>query len=78
MLEMFAIAMIGEGAAGLLAPRRYLLLWRFGPRWYRSWIERMAVDRRFMRLLFLAEFAVGLLITIYITDEESDTPSQGR
>jgi hypothetical protein len=70
LLELLAIAMIGEGAAGLLAPRRYLLLWSFGPQWYRGWVESIATNRRFMRILFLAEFALGLLMTLRMTDTD--------
>jgi hypothetical protein len=79
LLELLAIAMVGEGAAGLLSPRRYLLIWRIGPAWCRDLIDRLvAQDTRSMRMIFLAELAVGLLISLFLTDEESSEREQAR
>jgi hypothetical protein len=71
LLELLAIAMIGEGAAGVIRPSRYLLLWRLGPQWLRDWVDQMAANPRFMRLLFLSEFAIGMLIALRTTEENS-------
>jgi len=70
LLELLAIGMIGEGMAGLLRPRRYLLLWRFGPRWYRKCLEGLAEDRRTMRLLCLAELTAGLWLSLRETETD--------
>ena len=60
LLELLAIAMIGEGVAGLLRPRRYLLLWQFGPRPYQNAVAVIAQHPRLVRLVAAGE--IGLCV----------------
>ena len=53
--EIAAMTMIGEGIIGALFPRRHTLLWKFGPKKYRRFIEASA-----MRTRGRIRFLVGL------------------
>jgi hypothetical protein len=70
--ELLAIGMVGEGVAGLLAPRRYLLLWRLGPEPFQKWLEGLAAHRRVMRLVFVAEAGLGIWLTLQQTGHVGD------
>jgi hypothetical protein len=63
LLELLAIGMIGEAVAGFLQPRHYLLLWQFGPKGYRQWLEGLTRHGRMVRVLCLVELGAGLLLT---------------
>jgi hypothetical protein len=58
--ELLAIGMIGEGVAGLLTPKRYILLWRVGPKPYRRFMESLASYAGLMRLVFAVEAGLGV------------------
>lgn len=63
-LEVFALAMIGEGIVGLLHPQRYSLFWKVGPTWLRETAETLAEHREATRLMCLAEIGLGLWIAL--------------
>jgi hypothetical protein len=63
-LEVFALAMIGEGIVGLLHPRRYSLFWRIGPAWLRDTAETFAKHREATRLICAGEIALGLWLAL--------------
>jgi len=63
-LEVLALAMIGEGIAGFVQPRRYSLFWRVGPRWLRACAEMLARHRQATRLFSAAEAAAGLWLAL--------------
>jgi len=52
--------MIGEGIIGTLRPKRYLQLWRFGPKAYREFIDTLTDHSTSTRLLCTAEAGVGI------------------
>lgn len=58
--EVFALWMIGEGVIGSLRPRRYMELWRFGPKAYRELIDNLTEHPTATRLLCAAEVGVGV------------------
>lgn len=62
--ELGAIALIGDGVVGLVAPRRHSLLWDFGPRWYRRTLEQLAVRPGLVRGLAAAEVLGGLALAV--------------
>ncbi len=68
LLWLLALSMIGEGIAGLLRPRRSLLLWQGGPRWYRTWIKGLAKASPTVQLLALAELGGGLWLLLRVTE----------
>lgn len=63
-LEVFVLAMIGEGIVGLLRPQRYSLFWKVGPTCLRETAETLAEHREATRLMCLAEIGVGLWIAL--------------
>ena len=58
--ELFALWMIGEGVIGSLRPKRYLQLWRFGPKAYRKFIDALTDHPNAMRVLCATEAGVGV------------------
>ena len=61
--ELLAIALIGEGVAGFLAPRRYVRLWKFGPVPYRAVVDWLAERPALTRVLCVLEAGVGVWLT---------------
>jgi hypothetical protein len=57
---LLALWMVGEGIIGALRPKRYLQLWRFGPKGYREFIDALTDHPNSMRLLCAAEAGVGI------------------
>src|SRR5262245_63804235 len=45
-----AMGIIGEGVIGALFPRRHTLLWKFGPKKYRKFIEASARRPNLVRI----------------------------
>jgi len=62
--ELFAIGMIGEGIIGALRPRRYMMLWRFGPKAYRNFIDALADRPQATRLMCAAEAGLGVWLAL--------------
>jgi hypothetical protein len=58
--ELIALWMIGEGVIGAVRPRRYLQLWRFGPKAYREFIDSLTAHPTATRLVCAAEAGVGM------------------
>lgn len=58
--EALALWMIGEGVIGAMRPRRYLQLWRFGPRGYQKFIDSLTAHPTAMRVVGVAEAGVGV------------------
>jgi hypothetical protein len=63
-MEILAVGMIGEGIIGAIRPRRYLRLWRFGPKAYRDFIDALARRPRATRLMFAAEAGLGVWLAL--------------
>ncbi len=61
-LEVVALLLIGEGIMGFLQPRRYSLLWHFGPQLFRAASEELADHPKTARALYLAEAALGVVL----------------
>ncbi|CAN5117482.1 hypothetical protein BH20ACT11_BH20ACT11_05910 [soil metagenome] len=62
--ELAAIAMIGDGVVGFVAPRRHSLLWKVGPEGYQEAIRWFAERPGLVRFLAAAESGVGLWIAL--------------
>ena len=58
--EIAAMTMIGEGIIGALYPRRHLLLWKFGPKKYRKFIEASARRPHLIRIAAGAGAGLGI------------------
>jgi hypothetical protein len=62
--ELLAIGMIGEGIVGALRPKQYMLLWRFGPKAYRNFIDALAERPQATRLMCAAEAGLGVWLAL--------------
>lgn len=62
--ELVAIAVIGDGVVGLLAPRRHSLLWKFGPEGYQEVLRWFAGRPGLVRLLAAAELGGGIWLAL--------------
>ena len=62
--ELLAIGMIGEGIVGFIKPRRYTLLWKFGPKPYQEFIEKAAEHKGLTRLLCGVEAGLGVWLAL--------------
>jgi hypothetical protein len=60
--ELLAIWLIGDGVLGFTFPRRYLLLWEFGPEAYKKAIEELREHAPLTRLLSAGQIGLGLFI----------------
>lgn len=67
--ELLAIWMLGEGVVGSLRPKRYMRLWRFGPKAYRKFIDRITDHPNATRLACAAEAGVGLWLALRQTSK---------
>lgn len=65
-----AIAVIGDGVVGFVAPRRHSLLWKVGPEGYQEAIRRFAERPYLVRLLAAAELGLGLMLALKQYPEE--------
>lgn len=68
--ELTAIAVIGDGVVGLMAPRRHSLLWKVGPDSYQEAIRWFAERPSLVRLLAAAELGLGLMLALRQYPEE--------
>ncbi len=62
--ELVAIAVIGDGVVGLVAPRRHSLLWKFGPEGYQETLRWFAEHPGVVRLLAAAELGGGIWLAL--------------
>lgn len=62
--EPAAIAVIGGGVVGLVAPRRHSLLWKVGPRGYQEMLRRFDERPSVVRFLAAAELGLGLALAL--------------
>jgi hypothetical protein len=69
MIEIGALLLIGEAIMGLLQPRRYSLLWHFGPRVLRAMTEELAEHPNTARAIYALEGATGIAIAASQTPE---------
>jgi hypothetical protein len=60
--ELIAIWLIGDGVLGFTFPRRYLLLWEFGPEAYKKAMEELSERAPLTRLLSAGQIGIGLFI----------------
>ena len=68
--ELVAIAVIGDGVVGLVAPRRHSLLWKIGPQGYQEVLRWFAERPSLVRLLGTAELGLGLMLALRQYPEE--------
>ena len=68
--ELVAIAVIGDGVVGLVAPRRHSLLWKVGPGGYQEVVRWFAERPVLVRLLAGAELGLGLMLALRQYPEE--------
>ena len=61
--EVVALSMIGAGVLGLVAPKRHMLLWSFGPEGYKKVMRGFARRPGLVRSL-AAQVAGGLLLAL--------------
>ena len=62
--EVVGIMMIGEGAVGLLEPRRHVLLWRRGPGPWEHLMDVFVERPRMTRILAAMEVLFGLSLAL--------------
>ncbi|MCG3160756.1 MAG: hypothetical protein JMDDDDMK_01831 [Acidobacteria bacterium] len=63
-MEVLAIGMIGEGIIGAIRPKRYLRLWRFGPKAYRNFISGFVNHPKATRAMCAAEAGLGVWLAL--------------
>lgn len=68
--ELTAIAMVGDGVVGFVAPRRHSLLWKVGPEGYQEVVGWFAERPGLVRVLAAAELELGLLLALRQYPEE--------
>ena len=68
--ELAAIAIIGDGVVGLVAPRRHSLLWKVGPQGYQEVLRWFAERPSLVRFLAAAELGLGLMLALRQYPEE--------
>jgi ribulose bisphosphate carboxylase small subunit len=62
--EIAAIMMIGEGIVGAIRPRRYMRLWKFGPKKYRAFIDATVKRPNLVRAAAAAEAGLGVWLAL--------------
>ena len=62
LLELVAIAMIGDGVLGVLFPKGHARLWKIGPSAWQDATEQFAENPDATRILSLAEIIVGVVL----------------
>jgi hypothetical protein len=58
--EIAAMTMIGEGIIAAICPRQHTLLWKFGPKKYRKFIEASAKRPNLIRIAAGAGAGLGV------------------
>lgn len=71
ILMLLALLMIGEGLVTLIHPRRYLLLWVFGPPPFQDFIETLRQKPELTRSIAVGELALGLWLALGDTQDSS-------
>ena len=62
--EVIGLALLGEGIIGMIAPKKYSLLWEVGPEPLREMMEKAAGNPELMRLIYAAEAGLGLWLAM--------------
>lgn len=62
LLELVAIAMIGDGVLGVLFPKGHARLWKIGPSAWQDATEKFADNPDATRILSLAEIIIGVVL----------------
>ena len=62
ILELAAIAMIGDGVLGVLFPKGHARLWKIGPSAWQDATEKFAQNPDATRILSLAEIIIGIIL----------------
>ena len=62
ILELVAIAMIGDGVLGVLFPKGHARLWKVGPQVWQDATEKFADNPDATRIGSLAEIIVGVVL----------------
>lgn len=69
LLETAGLFLIGDGLMGILRPRRHSMLWHFGPELGRAVSEELAANPKVARAVYLAEVALGVVLSLSQTDD---------
>jgi hypothetical protein len=70
LLELGGLLLIGEGFMGLVHPRRYSLLWRFGPPLVKAAIDELVEHPHVARGIYALELAAGVALAVSQTEQE--------
>ena len=62
LLEAGGLFLIGDGILGLWRPRRYSMLWHFGPELAKAVTEELADYPKLARSVYAAEVALGVAL----------------
>ncbi len=62
--EVIAMMIIGDGVIALVAPRRHMLLWSFGPEGYKKMMNWFAERPGLIRAVSAAQIAGALLFAL--------------
>ena len=62
ILELVAIAMIGDGVLGVLFPKGHARLWKIGPQAWQDATEKFAENPDATRIASAAEIIVGVVL----------------
>jgi hypothetical protein len=72
LTEATAMAMIGDGVLGVLAPAAHCRLWEAGPRWWRAMVEPFSEHPAMTRCVAAAELGLGVWLGL----RAEHTPAQ--
>ena len=62
VLELVAIAMIGDGVLGVLFPKGHARLWKIGPAQWQDATEKFAENPDATRIASAAEIIIGVVL----------------
>jgi hypothetical protein len=71
--ECAGMALVGDGAIGLLMPERHCRLWEVGPEPCRNMIEWFVKHPAVTRVLAAVEMGLGLWVASHQTPDKSPT-----
>jgi hypothetical protein len=64
LTDATAMAMIGDGVLGLLAPEAHCRLWEAGPRWWRAMVVPFTEHPGVTRCVAAAELGLGVWLSL--------------
>jgi hypothetical protein len=67
--ETVAMALIGDGVLGVVAPVEHCRVWQAGPSWWRKMIEPFVKHPHVTRCLAAAELGLGIWLALRAEDQ---------